>query len=237
MNKKQVSITLGLMCVLLTSGIVIQVNTIKQNSISNNIRTSNSDLRDEVLKSKEKYERAYAELQESEKSLAEVRQLATKDDNHSTEIEQELKSINSLLGLTDLTGEGIVITVADNNNASIKDENLSRELVHNDDIIEIVNELKNSQAEAISINGQRVLSTTAINCVGAVITVNGEELSSPFVISAIGNRESLNSITRPGSYIGIMQEDGVEIKVEKPSEVTIPKYNKVITAKYMSIKK
>lgn len=237
MNKKQVAITLGVMCTLLTSGIIIQVNTIKKNSISNNIRTSNNNLRDEVLKWKERYDRTYAELQESENRLEQIRQEATKDNNTFTEMEQELKSLNTLLGLTELTGEGIVVTVADSDSASVKDGDISDELVHNKDLIEIVNELKNAEAEAISINGQRVISTTYIDCVGAVLTVNGEELSSPFVISAIGNKARLNSITRPGSYIGIMEEDGIIIKVEESTQVTIPKYNKVINAKYMSIKK
>ncbi len=236
MNKKQIAITLGIMCILLTSGIIIQINTIKKNSISNNIRTSNNDLRDEVLKYKEKYEKTYAELEESENRLEKARQEASKNNNSFAEMEQELKSMNSLLGLTDLTGEGIIITVADNENASIKDEDLSNELVHNTDIIELVNELKNTGAEAISVNGQRVVSTTSINCVGAVITVNGEKVNSPFTILAIGNRERLNGITRPGSYIELMEEAGIVIKVEKSEEVTIPKYNKVINAKYMSIK-
>ena len=236
MNKKQIAITLGIMCILLTSGIIIQINTIKKNSISNNIRTSNNDLRDEVLKYKEKYEKTYTDLEEVENRLEKARQEASKNNNSFTEMEQELKSMNSLLGLTDLTGEGIIITVADNENASIKDEDLSNELVHNTDIIELVNELKNTGAEAISINGQRVVSTTSINCVGAVITVNGEKVNSPFTILAIGNRERLNGITRPGSYIELMEESGIVIKVEKSEEVTIPKYNKVINAKYMSIK-
>lgn len=237
MNKKQVAITLGVMCTLLTSGIIIQVNTINKNSISNNVRSSDNDLRDEVLRWKEKYDRTYAEFQESENKLEEVRQAATKDNNTFVEVEQQLKAMNALLGLTELTGEGIVITVADNDSASVKDDNLANELVHNTDIIEIVNELKNAEAEAISINGQRVVSTTSINCMGAVLTVNGEKINSPFVISAIGSRERLNSITRPGSYIGIMQEDGIIIKVEESPEVKIPKYNKVMNAKYMSIKK
>lgn len=236
MNKKQIAITLGVMCILLTCGIIVQINTIKKNSISNNIRTSNNDLRDEVLKWKERYEKTYTELQESENRLEKVRQEASKDNNSFTEMEQELKSMNSLLGLTDLTGEGIIITVADNENASIKDEDLSNELVHNTDIIELVNELKNTGAEAISVNGQRVVSTTSINCVGAVITVNGEKINSPFTISAIGNRERLNGITRPGSYIELMEESGIVIKVEKSPQVTIPKYNKVMNAKHMSIK-
>lgn len=237
MNKKQIAVTLGAMCILLTSGIIVQVNTTNKNYISNNVRNSDNSLRDEVLKWKEKYDRTYAEFQESENKLEEVRQTATKDNNTFIEMEQELKSMNALLGLTELTGEGIVVTVADNDSANIKDENLINELVHNTDIIELVNELRNAEAEAISINGQRVISTTYIDCVGAVLTVNGEQINSPFVISAIGNRERLNSITRPGSYIQLMEEDGIIIKVEESPEVKIPKYNKVMNSKYMSIKK
>lgn len=237
MDKKQVAITLGVMCTLLTSGIIIQVNTIENNSVSNITRTTNNDLRDQVLEWKEKYERTYSQLQYAETRLEDIRQQVTKDDNESVELEQELKSINALLGLTELTGEGIVVTVADSDKANVNDENLSSQLVHNTDIIELINELKNAGAEAISVNGQRVVSTTYINCVGSVITVNGEKINSPFVISAIGNKESLNGITRPGSYIGLMEEDGILIKVEKSSEVTIPKYNKILNAKYMSIKK
>ena len=238
MNRKRVAITLGVMCALLTSGIIIQINTIEENHVSTTVsrRTTNSELKDEVVKWKEKYENSYEELQNAQDELEEIRKTATKDNNTYTETEEELNKINSLLGLTELTGEGVVITVEDSATASINDENLSNELVHNTDIIELVNELKNAGAEAISINGQRIISTSYINCVGSVITVNGEKLNSPFVISAIGNRASLSSITRPGSYIELMEEDGITVKVEKVSSVTIPKYKKIMTAKYMKIK-
>lgn len=236
-NKIQIAITIGVMCSLLTTSIIIQVNTIKKNSITNTTRSSNNGLRDQVLEWKEKYERVFSELQVSEDTLESVRQSATKDNDNFTKIDEELKNTNALLGLTDLTGEGVIITVADNDSASISDEDISSELVHNTDLIEIVNELKNTKAEAISINGQRVISTTDIKCVGAVITVNGEKINSPFVISAIGNKELLNGITRPGSYIGIMQEDGIKVIVEKVDEVKIPKYNKVLTTKHMTTKK
>ena len=238
MNKKGIAITLGVMCALLTSGIIIQVNTINNSSITSSTsrRTANSELKDEVVKWKERYERSYYELQETEQELEKIRELATKDNNESTQTEQKLKNTNTLLGLTELTGEGIVITVEDSATATINDENLSNELVHNTDIIELVNELKNTGAEAIAVNGQRIISTSYINCVGSVITVNGEKVNTPFVISAIGNRASLSGITRPGSYIELMQEDGISVKIEKLSSVVIPKYKKILTSKYMTIK-
>ena len=238
MNKKTVAITLGIMCALLTSGIIIQVNTIEENHVTTTTsrRTSNSELKDEVIKWKGKYEQANEELQKVQEEIENTRKIATKDNNDYTETEENLNKINALLGLTELTGEGVVITVEDSATASINDENLSSELVHNTDIIELVNELKNAGAEAIAINGQRIISNSYINCVGSVITVNGEKLNSPFIISAIGNRASLSSITRPGSYIELMEEDGITVKVEKVDSVTIPKYKKVISSKYIRIK-
>ncbi len=235
MDSKRVAITLGVMCALLTSGIIIQVNTIKNNSIegTSSIRTANSELKDEVLKWKEKYEKSYLELQSAEEELDDMRKKATKDNTESTEVEKELKKMNMLLGLTEVKGEGIILTISDSKNANINDENLSNELVHNTDIIELVNELKNAGAEAISINGQRIVSTSYINCVGSVINVNGEKVNSPFVISAIGNSASLSGIERPGSYIQYMKEDGITVKIEKLSVVTIPKYKKVLNSKYM----
>lgn len=235
MNSKRVAVTLGVMCALLTSGIIVQINTIKNNTLegSSSIRTANNELKDEVLRWKEKYERGYQELQLAEEQLDNVRKNATNGNTESTEVEQELKKINMLLGLTEVTGEGIIITVADSKNTSVNDENLVNELVHNTDLIELVNELKNAGAEAISINGQRIISTSYINCVGTVINVNGEKVNSPFVISAVGNSASLSGIERPGSYIQYMKEDGISVKVEKLSSVTIPKYKKVISPKYM----
>lgn len=238
MNKKGVAITIGVMCALLTSGIIVQINTIKKSSVSVNSsrRTANSELKSEVIKWKERYEKAYDDLQDMDHQLENIREIATKDNNEYTETEKQLKNMNALLGLTEVKGEGIVITVEDSATATINDENLSSELVHNTDIIEIINELKNTGAEAISVNGQRIISSSYINCVGSVITINGEKVNSPFVISAIGNRASLGGITRPGSYLELMQEDGITVKVEKLSEVIVPKYKKVISSKYMKIK-
>ena len=129
MNKKTVAITLGIMCALLTFGIIVQVNSIEKNHISTTLsrRTTNSELKDEVVKWKEKYEASSEELQKVQLELEEIRKTATKDNNTYTETEEKLSETNALLGLTELTGEGIVITVEDSATATINDENLSNE--------------------------------------------------------------------------------------------------------------
>ncbi len=98
---------------------------------------------------------------------------------------------------------------------------------------DIVNELNNAGAEAISINGQRILGTTAITCSGTVITINGVKLSSPFKINAIGNPESLSGINRNGGCLDYMQDTGVIVNIEKANNVTVEKYSGIINSKYM----
>lgn len=236
-NKSQIAITIGLMCMLLTSAIAIQLNTIKEATKIVGSPYAKQGLKDEVLRRKEEYEYTYKVLGEKENELEKVRQEVTKENGRGTSLQEELSNANKLMGLTELTGSGIIVTVSDNNNVKAKDldesvDNISYYLVHDEDLVNIVNELNNAGAEAISINGQRIISTTAITCSGAVISINGIKLSSPFKISAIGNPESLSGIARPGGWLQYM-EPKVITNIEKSNNVTVAKYNGVITPKYM----
>ena len=115
MNRKQIAVTLGIVCLILTMFVVIQVRTTNNaNKVVSQTFTSN-DLRDQVLKWKEKYDTTYAELQTAEKRLEDVRQKASENTDGSDEKEAELKKNNILIGLTDVTGEGVIVTLKDNN--------------------------------------------------------------------------------------------------------------------------
>ena len=204
MNKKQIAITLGIVCLILTMFVVIQIRTTNNaNKVVSQTFTSN-DLRNQVLKWKERYDTTYAELQSSEKKLEDVRQQASENTDGSDEKEAELKKNNILIGLTDVTGEGVIVTLKDNNTVTA-DSNIldpSMVIVHMPDILGVINELKNAGAEAISINDQRVVSTTSLTCEGNIININGEKISSPFVIKAIGSSIYMNSaLTRAGGTI------------------------------------
>lgn len=238
MNKKsQIAIAIGSMCVLLTASIVIQLNTIKEATQIVGTSYAEEKLKDEVLGWKERYEGAYAELEKLEAELEEARQEMTKETGKGTDLEAELLNNNKLLGLTELTGSGIIVTLSDNTGVTANDieiyENLNSYIIHDQDIWSIVNELNNAGAEAISVNGQRVVSTTAISCSGTVITINGVKLNSPFQINAIGNPESLASISRPGGYLEDIWLRGAIINIEKSSNVVVSKYAGTLTPKYM----
>ena len=107
-------------------------------------------------------------------------------------------------------------------------------MVHDRDILKIVNELKNAGAEAISINDQRVILTTSIICGGNIISINGEKIGSPFEIKAIGLPETLANLSRPGGYLSSLEDRKLNVTLKKNNEITIPKYSGVLNFKYLS---
>ncbi len=242
MNRNKVAITLGLVCIVLTIAIVVQMNTIKGTSTTVAQTLTEDGLRDEVLRAKEKYDNTFKELENAEKELAKIREKATQNNNDSEEKAEQIKKNNRLLGLTNLEGEGIEITLKDDPNATRESisvlDDISNHLVHDSDLRMIVNELKNAGAEAISINGQRVVSTTGIMCIGNVIKVNDEKVGSPFVIKAIGFPEMLTTaLDRPGGFLEQLNLDGIVTSIKKSNKVQVPKYTGVISSKYMRIQK
>lgn len=235
MNKKVISLTIGAICFILVLAIVIQVKTIKNtNSIVNYKLSNNNDLRDDLLRWKEKYDSVNTEVTKAEKKLEETRQLAIQNSPDSIKKEQELNINNTALGLTDVSGQGVIVTLKDNQgvtneNIGITDD-IRSYLVHDANLREIVRKLKISGAEAISINDERIVNDTSIICSGNVIRVNDKKVSSPFEIKAIGSPELLygnldETITR-------LNNSGIIVDIKKQDNVKINKYDGVINFNY-----
>lgn len=206
MNKKQISITLGIMCLILTLAICVQIRTMNSANSTVSQTLSDNGLRDEVLRMKEKYDNTYRELENAQKKLEEVRQSATQNDKNAEAKEQELKENNMLLGKTDVTGDGVEVVLQDATNVETS-LNLSEQLIHYSDIQLVVNELKNAGAEAIEVNEQRIVGTSSITCEGNIIKVNGEKIGNPFIIKAIGSPNLLyGALTRVGSILDIVND-------------------------------
>ena len=167
MNKKQIAITLGITCLFLTMAICIQINTVKKANTTVAQTFTENSLRDEVLRWKEKNDNISEQIDLADKRLAKVREQATQNDTASSDVEKQINLNNYLLGLTNLEGTGVEITVKDDPQATNIGifEDISDHIVHDADLRALVNDLKNAGAEAISINGQRLVNTTAITCI------------------------------------------------------------------------
>lgn len=148
MNQKKIAIVLGVVCIVLTFAISTQLKTMAE--VSKTVASSFGDdkLREEVLKRKELYEELFEELQIEEKKLENIRKQATDNDDTSASVREELRMVNRLLGYTELTGKGVVITLDDNKLQSVNGVttgNVVDYIVHDDDLICMINELNNAR--------------------------------------------------------------------------------------------
>lgn len=233
-NKKGIILVIGIMCFALTTGICIQIRTVKKYSsvVSSNYELNN--LRAEVLKYKDRYDELLKQTENIDFELQQEIEKATENNSELEEIKKQINEGNKIIGLTEVKGPGVIITIDDSKKDANKVPDPSLLLVHDIDILKIINELKNAGAEAISINNQRVILTTSITCGGNIININGEKIGAPFEIKAIGLPESLANLERPGGYISGLKKNTIEVNVNKSNDITIPKYSGVLKFKFIS---
>lgn len=231
-DKKVVSLVLGFMCFALTLGIGIQLKTVKGSNSIVGQSYGEDDLRAEVLRYKERYDNKYKELEKAEKELEKERQNSTENNSELEQKEEQIKQGNKMIGMTEVTGPGVIVTLSDSKKDVSTALNVSDLLVHDADVLSVINELKNAGAEAISINDQRLIPTSSIVCGGNIIEINGEKIGAPFIIKAIGLPEQLAALSRPGGYLEILKKATVGVDLKKSNSITIPKYMGVITYKY-----
>ena len=237
LDKKIISIILGIMCFLLTLGIFVQVRTVTNSNSTVSQNYEENNLRAEVLKYKERYENKYKELEEAEEELEIARQESTKNNSELEDKETQIQEGKKILGMTDVTGPGVIITLSDSKKDANSVLNPNELLVHDGDVLSVINELKNAGAEAISINDQRIVPTTSISCGGNIIEINGEKVGAPFVIKAIGLPEQLSALDRPGGYLDILRDHSNGAELKQTNSTTNPKYTGVISYKYVTTSK
>ena len=214
-NKKIISLVLGVMCFALTLGICIQMRTVENSSSTVSQSYTENNLRGEVLKYKERYDNKVKDIEKLDQELEGKREQVTANNSELEEAENQIKQGNKLNGLTDVTGPGVIITLSDSKADASSVMDSSSLIVHDLDVLSVINELKNAGAEAISINDQRIIPTTAIVCGGNIININGEKIGAPFVIKAIGLPETLANLARPEGYLSILKEYQIGVELKK----------------------
>lgn len=147
-------------------------------------------------------------------------------DNAKEELISEINQYKLLAGYTDLYGEGVIVIIDDAQRGILEEENPANLMVHDLDIRILVNELKNAGAEAISINGQRLIQgVTRIQCVGPTISINGIKQSQPYTIKAIGDRFELsNALNTYQSIATNLKQAGLKIDIETQKYIRINRY-------------
>ena len=210
MIKKHYSTALTVTCVVLGVIIGVQANTVKQQRVS----TENQRLSEAIV--------ALNQMQAERDALLEQNKALEKTLKEGS-FGAEMEELLAFAGLTEVTGEGVTVTMNDSSTRGGSDMNAY--LVHAEDLLSVVNELNGAGAKAVSINGQRMVGQCAITCAGSIVMVNGVRVAAPFEIKAVGDPAVMDSALHfPGGVIDNLAPWGIEISVRKETAVTVSAY-------------
>jgi uncharacterized protein YlxW (UPF0749 family) len=97
-------------------------------------------------------------------------------------------------------------------------------VIHDTNLVAVVNELKAAGAEAIEINGQRIVGNTAIRCAGPIILINTKQVAPPFIVEAIGNQNNLMQLDMIGGELDYLRGLGLKVSIDKKDNLDLPAY-------------
>ncbi len=151
------------------------------------------------------------------------------------DLQTELKKSNMAAGYVPVYGPGIIVTLNDSPRAMKIGEDPNALLVHDSDILNIVNEMRASGAEAICVNDQRITAMSEIRCAGTTILVNWNKVAPPFVIKATGDPQLLESgLAIRGGKLEELRSYGLQTQLERKDNIEIPAYNGALKFNFTS---
>jgi uncharacterized protein YlxW (UPF0749 family) len=155
-----------------------------------------------------------------------LNQLENQNDIEKLQLmQQDFKQAQIRAGLTSVTGPGIMITLDDNHSGqkANPDDDPQQYIIHFENILNIVGELKAAGAEAIAVNGQRMITTSEIRCVGNVILVNTTRIAPPFEIHAIGSPSLMMNMVNYGE-LAILRSSNYPVHIQEEPALILPAY-------------
>ena len=137
-----------------------------------------------------------------------------------------LTTLRAGMGLVAAEGPGLVVTLDDSSERESPSGNLNDIVIHSQDVQAVANGLWAAGAEALAVNGQRVVPTSAILCVGNTLLINGTVHSPPFRFTAIG--AGLHDAFTGDALVARFADDAdrfkLGFKVEDKEHLTVPAY-------------
>lgn len=171
--------------------------------------------------------RLETEQSDLKRQIADLRNQLNTMQAGASEKKANLADINAALnrekitaGLVPLAGPGIIATYRDSTSPIAPNEDPANYILHDYDLRDVINTLWATGAEAITINGERIMANTQLYCVGATVICNATRLSPPFVIQAIGPSDDLEAAlhsspqVQPLNQRALIYDLGIEIRKE-----------------------
>ncbi|MDR7484873.1 MAG: DUF881 domain-containing protein [Armatimonadota bacterium] len=177
-----------------------------------------------------------AQVADLRNRLAEYEKAAAEGRTAVARLNRELQEMRTLVGLTALEGPGVVVELNDSTRPPTPGEDPNKTILHYTDIAAVVAELWAAGAEAVALNGERVISSTGITCVGTTILCNTKRMAPPYVIKAIGDPEALaRYLRRPGGALELLAAFDFPVRLVPSSRVDVPPYRGTFRFEYAGV--
>ncbi|HWK24248.1 MAG TPA: DUF881 domain-containing protein [Ureibacillus sp.] len=214
--------------VCITTGFIIGYsykltkNDIKSN---NSFMDQEESYREDLIEQQERNKELADELNSLQDKIREYEKSFTDNEEEYEHLSEEAEKLRLILGKIPAQGEGIKVTLKDNE-YDPNSTNPNDYIVHESHVLSVINELKISGAESISVNGQRLKSNSYIRCNGPVITIDGKQYPAPFVIEAVGNTKTLvSSLKIVGGVFDQLLGDNIVVTIEEKDLIQMPSIN------------
>lgn len=217
---KQGQAAIALVCVVLGFMLAVQFRTTQD--IRSNISFQRvEDLAERLSNTEKERDALVKQVQELRKSSG------------FEALSKEMETVKMGAGVVALEGPGIIVTIDDSKRQTKPGENPNLYLIHDDDILKVINELFAAGAEAISINEQRLIASSEIRCAGPTLSVNNTRYSPPYEIRAVGDPQTLeNSLKMRGGVAETLQFWGIQVAIKRQEVVAIPAYKGTFRFEY-----
>ena len=178
-------------------------------------------------------EDALNELISLEERMNSIESDKAAEDEFLRTLVSDLEKYKMASGVLDAYGTGVIITIRDPEKTDEYMEDYNNILYNSEQLLSLVNKLREAGAEAISINEQRIVGTTEISLAGTGININGTATAQPYTVKAIGNPDTIESaLTIRGGIIEIMKKKyNWIVDITQKEDVSIARYTGVVSFK------
>ncbi len=226
-------IWIGLICLIMGIVLAQQGKIIQKDFLEGmTLREKSSKLALEFQKVQDEKKELLKQIESLEKKLYEIEIADSKESAVIQNLADDLTKYKLFAGFSDVVGTGIIVTI-DN---PPSDMNYSHDINFVYDyemLLSLINELNSAGAEAIEINGQRIIGNSEIRTAGSFININMIPQKVPFTIKAIGNSDTLDgAINQRFGIISRLREKNYLVETKKSNNIQITKYSGVFNFKY-----
>lgn len=217
-NKISMASIIGVVCIILVGVMLAQFKSVEETDITGIETAREGELQTMLSSWKTKYEEIEEKLIDTQTKIIEYQQKIDSREQASELLDKELEQTNLLVGKTNVVGEGVIVTLQDNEERAIEASDLRT----------LINDLKSAGAEAISINDKRILNMTEIVDVNSNrIFINEEPTVSPYVVKAIGDQTYLSSALslKNSGFVDSSKKLGKTVEMRQEKNIIINKYN------------